>query len=71
MLFNLLWRFAVIGFLLGGGVINFIFWKKDNENKPERTQVLGRTLLGGFIGLVVFVIAGIVFYMSVPHHPVH
>ncbi|MDI9261192.1 hypothetical protein [Alicyclobacillus sendaiensis] len=67
MLFNLLWRFAVIGFLLGGGVINFVFWKRDSEQKPEKTQVLGRTVLGGLIGLVVFVLIGLGFYFSVHH----
>lgn len=64
MLFNLLWRFAVVAMLLGAGIANFAAWKAEDRSGQA---VARRSLVGGLIGLVIGVLAGCAFYFSVHH----
>ncbi|MCL6489745.1 MAG: hypothetical protein K6T76_12545 [Alicyclobacillus mali] len=68
MLFNLLWRFAVVAMLLGAGVANFAAWNADDRSGQA---VMRRSIVGGIIGILVGLVAGFIFYTSAPHHPVH
>ncbi|MCL6488422.1 MAG: hypothetical protein K6T76_05735 [Alicyclobacillus mali] len=64
MLFNLLWRFALVATLLGAGIANFAAWNAEDRSGQA---VARRSVIGGLIGIVAGLLIGLVFYFSAHH----